>query len=747
MNEKHFELTADTLQTKIYDRKLIGKLLLYLKPYKLYVIISLLLLFLLTAAELSLPLIVRTAVDEHIVPSKNILVFDNEAEYRVFTEKYSSVRFDTYSYEDRYYIIYSSDHKIYFDKDEIEELQERTSVSGNYYVVPNSIENRRILRDVPFYELSESELAVSQTEVDKLDKEDISILRADSKNRLYIYGILFFFVILARLVFHYYQVWVTNYAAQRAMYDLRQNAFSHLEKMPLSFFDKNPVGRLVTRVTSDIRALDELLSQGLVTMLQDVMILIGIVIVMLALNWRMALISFSILPFVYILVRYFKERTRIIYREVRKRIAMLNASLAEDISGVKVIQLFNQYASKCRQFARINQSYYEASMAQLRLFAIFRPLISISRHIAIAIILWYGGGQIIRNALSLGMLMAFIRYMERFFEPVNQLSEKFNILQAAMSGAERVFDLMEMKPQDYKETSKTGAVLKGEIEFRNVWLTYSNNDEDTKKKEDNKLTVLNGQDSGAAFVTVSQNIPVKESEQPAKNSNMENSFVLKDISFKIKAGEKVALVGHTGSGKTSIVNLIGEMYPFQKGDIFVDGKSVKQYSIADLRRNVGIVQQDVFLFSGTIKDNIVLNNKDLSDADVERIGKYVNVDNFISKLPKGYYEPVMERGATFSVGQRQLIAFARVLAYNPAIFVLDEATSNIDTETELLIQDALKKVMKDRTSIIIAHRLSTIQHVDRIIVLHKGEIVEEGHHNELIANKNLYYDLYRLQYA
>lgn len=745
MNEEHLEMTTDTLQTKIYDSNLIKKLLVYLKPYKIYIALSFFLLILITAAELTIPLILRTAIDDHIVPSRNLIVFADIESFQEFTDRYENVRFDTYSYEGNHYVVFTSDHRMYFDQEDLETFEELgTYIPENFYLVTNNQKNRAILEEITYQIISDDFIAVAQSNVETLEREEISILRQESKNQLYLLGLIFLLIIIGRLIFQYYQVYITNYAAQRAMYDLREDAFIHLEKMPLSFFDKNPVGRLTTRVTTDIRALDELLSQGLVTMLQDIMILIGIIIMMLILNWRMALVSFSILPFVYLLVRYFKERTRIIYREVRKRIAMLNAALAEDISGIKVIQLFNQIPRKCMQFAKINQKYYEASMEQLRLFAIFRPLISISRHVAIAIILWYGGGQILRNAISLGLLMAFIRYMERFFEPVNQLSEKFNILQAAMSGAERIFDLMAKRPQDYRENLSTGVKLKGEIEFDHVWLSYDPNIQEHQRK---RKQIIPPDTGTLVFPALTSEIPANDVITPDIDTSTDNGFVLKDISFRIKPGEKIALVGHTGSGKTSIINLIGEMYPFQRGDIRVDGKSIKDYSIDDLRNNVGIVQQDVFLFSGTIKENIVMNNKDLSDEDVIRIAKYVNVDKFISNLPKGYYEPVMERGATFSVGQRQLIAFARVLAYNPAIFVLDEATSNIDTETEILIQDALKKVMKDRTSIIIAHRLSTIQNVDRIIVLHKGQIVEEGHHNELIANKNLYYDLYRLQYA
>ncbi|MDD3050875.1 MAG: ABC transporter ATP-binding protein [Candidatus Cloacimonetes bacterium] len=333
------------------------------------------------------------------------------------------------------------------------------------------------------------------------------------------------------------------------------------------------------------------------------------------------------------------------------------------------------------------------------MFAFFRPLINVSRHIATALILWYGGGQIIQDKISLGLFIVFISYMDRFFEPINNLSEKFNILQSAMAGAERIFDMLNEKTEDYREDKKSGLKLKGEIEFKNVWLKYN------------------------------------------------NEYVLKNINLKIAPGEKIALVGHTGAGKTSIVNLLLGMYPYQKGEILIDGLPQTAFSTNDIRDNIGMVQQDVFLFSGTVKDNIVLNNNKITQQEMERVADYVNVRKFIENLPGKFEEPVMERGATFSVGQRQLIAFARVLAYNPAIFILDEATSNIDTETEVLIQDALIKIMKDRTSIIIAHRLSTIQNVDRIIVLHHGEIIEEGNHWQLLEKKGLYYDLYNLQFS
>jgi ABC-type multidrug transport system fused ATPase/permease subunit len=460
------------------------------------------------------------------------------------------------------------------------------------------------------------------------------------------------------------------------------------------------VGRLVTRVTNDIRAIDEMLASGVITIIQDVILIIAIVTLMMVLDYKLALVSMAILPLVVWLIAYFRKRTRIIYREVRKYLAQLNATLAEHIAGQKIIQLFNQYSHKRDEFAEINQTYFATSMKQLKLFAFFRPIINVSSQIATAVIIWYGGGQILQNMITIGLLMAFTQYIRRLFEPINDFSEKINVLQGALAGAERIFDLMDLEPEDYRDDMHSELKLVGEIEFENVWMAYN-----------------------------------------------PGEWVLKDISFKIKPGEKIALVGHTGSGKTSIVNLILGMYPYQKGRILIDGKELDQYALQDIRSNVGIVQQDVFIFSGDIAENIALNNQDLSLEEITQMAKYVNADKFIRQLPQQYHEPVMERGATLSTGQRQLIAFARVLAYDPSIFILDEATSNIDTETEILIQDALEKLIQERTSIIIAHRLSTIQHADRIIVLHKGKIVEIGSHFDLLDRKGLYYDLYRLQYT
>ncbi|MCK4653452.1 MAG: ABC transporter ATP-binding protein, partial [Candidatus Cloacimonetes bacterium] len=489
------------------------------------------------------------------------------------------------------------------------------------------------MKSIWIEEISDEKIVVLDSELNdlkkngRITKEELKFLRNKDIKKLRMYGLVFFAVVTLQLVFSFFQIYSINYASQHAMYDLRRDLFLRLEKMPLSFFDKNPVGRLVTRVTNDIGTLNEMFGNGLIQLIQEGFVLVGIMIAMLIYDYKLALVTFSILPFTVVLFIFFIRKSRIIYRNVRKKLANINAALSEDISGFRIIQLFNQYKRKKKEFAQINGEYYSAARSMLKLFAFFRPVINSTRRIAVAVLLWYGGVQILQDRISLGIFIAFLWYLDKFFEPIHHLSEKFNILQAGMAGSERIFDLMDKPVEDYKkeirlhksyggQEGKTGEKekkFKGEIEFKNVCLQYN-----------------------------------------------ENEKVLKNVSFKIKAGEKVALVGHTGSGKTSIISLISGLYPFQKGRIIIDGKDITDYSLEELRGNIGIVQQDVFLFSGTIKDNIVLNNEEISDKRMQQVSEYVNVHKFIESLPEKYYEPVMERGATFSVGQRQLIAFARV---------------------------------------------------------------------------------------
>lgn len=707
----HFE---DELKNKIYDRRLFSNVIHYIKPYLKWVILSFLFLMLISGAEVIIPLIQRSAIDDYIVSDKTLAIFTQEDDYHEFINRYQKLGFKEYKYGDNHFLVISSKDRNKMDRADLEKLKAKGILKEDtVFLVSAKDKNISILKQylpeninpeqpnlTGWFKIGSETIAIPKEQLKELPKAKRLEVRSDASKQLLILALIFLAIITLRFVASYFQTVFTAYFSQTAMADLRHDVFAHLQKMPTKFFDTNPVGRLVTRVTNDIAAIDEMLASGVITIIQDVVLIITIVILMLALNWHLALVSFSILPLVIWVIVIFRRKTRVVYREVRKHLAVLNATLAEHIEGQKIIQLFNQYFHKRQEFADINQKYYLASIKQIRLFAFFRPIIHVSSQIAVALIIWYGGGKILQNVITIGLLMAFTQYIQKLFEPINDFSEKFNFLQSALASAERIFNLLALSPDDYREEKHQNIKPEGEIEFENVWLAYN-----------------------------------------------ENEWVLKDISFKVAPGEKIALVGHTGSGKTSIVNLILGMYPYQKGRILIDGKDIHNYSLADLRRNVGIVQQDVFLFSGNIKDNIALNNDELSDEEIIQVAKYVNADKFISKLPNGYNEPVMERGATLSTGQRQLIAFARVLAYNPSIFILDEATSNIDTETELLIQDALNKIIKDRTSIIIAHRLSTIQNVDRILVLHKGEIVEEGSHFELLDKQGLYYDLYRLQYT
>lgn len=706
----------DDLKNRIYDKRLYGKMLRYLLPYLKWVILSFVILMVVAGAELVQPLIQQRAIDDYIVSDKSIAIFTDEARVDAFLEKYKILKLTKLEHEDRFFLVIPSKEMNKINRTDVQELQKEGIIAdAKVFLIQDKASNRKILNKYikvnkkphggadgidGWFKVGDGQIALAREELDKIPSKERIQTRAEAAHSLIWLALAFLTISVMRFLAGYSQRVITTTFSQKAMNDMRHDVFAHLQRMPVQYFDKNPVGRLVTRVTNDIRAIDEMLSSGVITLFQDVVMIVAIVVLMLILDWQLALVSFIILPALIWVIVEFRRRTRVLYREVRKHLAALNATLAEHISGQKIIQLFNQYFHKRDEFSRINQEYFLTSMKQMKLFAFFRPIIHVSSQFAVALIIWYGGGQILRNMITIGLLMAFTQYISKLFQPINDFSEKFNILQGALAGAERIFDLMDLEPEDYRGELLSDVKLEGEIEFKNVWLAYN-----------------------------------------------PGEWVLKDVSFKVNPGEKIALVGHTGSGKTSIVNLILAMYPYQKGEILLDGKPLSSYALEDIRKNVGIVQQDVFIFSGNIHDNIALNNHDLSRKKIIEVSKYVNADKFICKLPQSYDEPVMERGATLSTGQRQLIAFARVLAYDPSIFILDEATSNIDTETELLIQDALAKLIQNRSSIIIAHRLSTIQHVDRIIVLHKGKIVEEGSHLELLDKKGLYYDLYRLQYT
>ncbi len=700
---KHSQGFSEDNARVIYDKTLFKNIIKYLKPYLFYIIASFILLISNTGIELYLPYLTKTIIDDYVVSDKNIAEFDNQKDFLKFEKEIKGIKVKKYSYQNKFFVLFSTKSANLIPKKILNNLKKNNVVKDTKIFLTDNNEEVKAVKNVRKYQLSPKLIAMSSDDFSKNKKNIpanvLKIIRKSAIHGIKYYGIIYLLLVILRFIITYIQIYVITYAAQHAMYSLRKDVFAHLEKMPLTFFDKNPVGRLVTRVTNDIRTLDELLSSGLIQIIQDSIILVGIATMMLIIDSKMALVSFIVVPFVIIAMVIFKRKTRKIYNQTRKKIAKINAVISEDISGMRIIQLFNQQKFKIEKFRKENDSYFNTIMSQVRLYAFFRPLVGITRYIATGLILWYAGGRSLHNTLSLGVFMAFMRYLERFFQPINSLSEKFNILQSAFSGAERVFGLLNLEPEDYRMEKHKNLKLAGEVKFENVWLAYN-----------------------------------------------EGDWILKDVSFTAKKGETIAIVGHTGAGKTSIVNLILNMYPFQKGRILLDGNDLQSYSLKDIRKNIGMVQQDVFIFSGTIKDNIALDNDSLSYEDIDEVSREVNLKKFVDVLPKKYDEEVMERGSNFSVGQRQLMAFARVLVYNPAIFILDEATSNIDTETEILIQEALEKVIQGRTSLIIAHRLSTIQNADKILVMHKGRIVEEGNHQELLKKGGLYYDLYKLQY-
>lgn len=509
---------------------------------------------------------------------------------------------------------------------------------------------------------------------------------------------VYVFILALQLLLGFGQVYILQLTGQRIMYDMRTQIFSHLMRLPIRFFDKNPVGRLVTRATNDVAAINEMYTAVLVNLFRDVFLILGILAVMFRLNWRLAFLIFLFAPLIALIAFEFRRRAREAYREVRRKLAKLNAYLQESLSGMRIIQLFTQEARSFKSFSRINQEEYLANMRQIVIFAIFNPLISMMSSLAVALIIWYGGGGVIGGVFTLGSLYAFIQYVRMLFQPIIDLSEKYNILQGAMASSERIFLLLDEQQEDYR-----GRVLeefKGEIEFKNVWFAYD------------------GQ-----------------------------NWVLKGLSFRVRPGERLAIVGPTGSGKTSIINLLLRLYEPQRGQILLDGVDIKGLNRSFVRSQMAVVLQDVFLFSGDVLSNIRLQAQDIDEERAMEAAQLVRAHEFIEKLPAEYRTEVKERGTTLSMGQRQLLAFARAVAFDPKILILDEATASIDSHTEQLIQESLHKMLKGRTSIAIAHRLSTIRDADRILVLHKGRIAEEGDHESLMAKQGLYYALYTLQFA
>jgi ATP-binding cassette subfamily B protein len=510
--------------------------------------------------------------------------------------------------------------------------------------------------------------------------------------------------LLASLIFQsvlqYYLTYYTQMLGQKTIFDLRSQLFAHTQKLALKFFDKTPIGRVVTRVTNDVESLNELFSSGIVMVFSDIFIILSILAFMLFMDVKLTLVTLSVMPVLIYGTFLFRRKVRESYRDVRLHLARLNSYMQEHVTGMNVVQVFNKEKDELKKFASINADNRASNIRSVFYYAIFFPSVELLSSIAFGLIIWYGGGEVVHKALTVGVLVAFIQYMDLFFRPIRDLSEKYNIMQTAMASSERIFKLLDNETF-IKNPDKPIVLprIKGDIEFKDVWFAYN--------KEE---------------------------------------FVLKNINFKINPGETAAIVGATGAGKTSIINILTRFYDINKGGIFIDGINIKDVDKRDLRKYISIVLQDVYLFSGTIRSNISMDNNDIPFEKLKDAAVLVGADKFIEQLPNKYDEIVKERGATLSVGQKQLISFARALAYDPQILILDEATSSIDTETEILIQKAIEKLLIGRTAIVIAHRLSTIQNADKIIVMHKGEIRETGNHQELLAKRGIYYKLYQLQY-
>ncbi|PZN10346.1 MAG: ABC transporter ATP-binding protein [Bacillota bacterium] len=697
---------------KVYDGRLMRRLLAYARPHAGAILISIVLLLLVTAADLAGPVLIKTAIDDHIRAAGRPRVALEPAAAALLPE---GTRAEAVPFEGRLFI----------REDRIPEAWRRhpAVASAPRFQVVQAADGRHYLARIAGdpIDVTEAALRVDTREGQTvllapgagpqgrpgvysarlLSREELRLFRQPERAAVARIAWMYLALAAGAFVLSYGQGYLLNRAAQLIVARIREDVFVHLQRMSVSYFDRNPVGRLVTRVTNDVETLNEMYSSVLVNLFRDVFVLVGIAAVMVAYNARLALLGFAVLPLVVAAAVIFRNQARAAYREVRTRLARINAFLSENISGMRLIQVFRREREQFAEFEAINRAYLRATLRQVTVFAIFRPVIDLLSSLALALILWYGGRQVTGGELQLGVLVAFVQYLQRFFRPINEMAEKFNILQSAMASSERIFAILDTPPGiTDPERPRVPARVRGAVEFDHVWFAYE-----------------------------------------------DENWVLRDVSFRVEPGETVAFVGHTGAGKTSILNLLARFYDVQRGAVRVDGIDVREWPQEELRRHIAIVQQDVFLFTGNIRENIRLWNEQISDEKVRMAARLANAEEFIRRLPRGYDEPVTERGSTLSAGQRQLLALARALAYDPAILVLDEATANIDTETEQLIQAALQRLARGRTTLIVAHRLSTIQHADRIIVLHRGRIREVGTHRELLARRGIYYRLWLLQYG
>lgn len=651
------------------------RLLKYLKPHKWTMTIATVLVLFIIGIELYRPIIIGDAIDDYINGYYQPYVeTTQEAAGAVAYGDIWLTRNISGSPKEYYQIMLYQNH--YYMAEHLTEKQCEKLKNGNAKEIKEQLE-------AGAQELDKSQLK-------ELRKYDFSgILKAAA---------LYLLVLLLGFVLNVADTWMLQKMGQDIIFKMREEVFEHIHSLSLNFFNTTPVGKLVTRVSNDTEAVNDLFSTILVKLFKNTVKIIGFAVVMLSINVKMALFSFVMLPLVTGLTFFFRHMSRVAYRITRNKITELNTFLSEHISGMKLIQIFAKEKEKYQEFEQKSMELYQANWREVMTFAVFRPSIYFLSVIATVIVIGSGSSFVLSGTLSLGTLFVFISYISSFFEPIQELAEQFGTLQSSLASGEKIFSILEEKPQIVTPVQPREVNIQGKIEFRHVWFAY--------EKED---------------------------------------YILKDVSFVIEPGEKVAFVGATGAGKSSILNLIGRYFDIQKGEILIDGVNIQEIDTDVLRRAIGQVQQDVFIFTGDIKSNISLHNPAISREDVIQAARTVHADSFIEKLPQKYDEPVTERGSTLSAGQRQLLSFARTLAYQPTILVLDEATANIDTETESLITQALETLMEGRTTIMVAHRLSTIQHADKILVMHKGEVMESGSHQELLAKDGMYKKLYDLQ--
>ena len=654
------------------------RLLSYLKPHKWVMTLATVLVLFIIAVELYRPIIVGNAIDQYI-----------NGYYHPYVEADVSAS-DAINWNG---LVLSRDQAV--SKADSASFYQIFLWKDHYYMAENLTRSECTA-------LQNADTSVLKNYVregaQKLTSNDLKILRQNDFKGILKAGILFLLLLFSGFFLNLADTWLLQKMGQQIVYKLREETFTHIHSLSLSFFNITPVGKLVTRVSNDTEAVNELFSTILVKLFKNVVKIIGYAVVMLSINVKMAGISFLLLPLVAILTFVFRHLSRKAYQITRNKITELNTFLSEHISGMKLIQIFAREKEKYSEFEGKSMELYRANFREIMTFAIFRPSIYMVSVIAMILVIRTGSLSVLNGNLSLGTLFVFITYISSFFEPIQELSEQLGTLQSSIASAEKIFSVLDVKPEIVSPTDPAPVNILGEIEFRHVWFAYE-----------------------------------------------EENYILKDVSFVIHPGEKAAFVGATGAGKSTILNLIGRYFDIQKGQILIDGIDIHEIDLDVLRGAIGQVQQDVFIFTGDIKSNISLNNEAISPDDVRRAAEIVNADPFIQKLPHGYDEPVTERGSTLSAGQRQLLSFARTLAYDPKILVLDEATANIDTETETLITQALARLMDGRTTIMVAHRLSTIQHADKIIVMHHGEIKESGTHQELLVKDGLYKKLYELQ--